>query len=97
MPVKRNTEIKSDKRTGRGARFTTFNNGWTVETYYNRSVVSFCTCVKDEKGHFVLAENGDDLYQYAGGVSWARSNHEDAIKFTLSCIEKGKADGKDCQ
>lgn len=86
MSVERSPYIASDKRTGKAARFTTLTNGWTVETYYNRSVVSFCTCVKDDTGAFKPADKTDDLYEYAGGVSWARRNHEEAIKRVIGII-----------
>ena len=90
MPVK-NPNIAHDKRTGRGARFTTLTNGWTVETYYNRHLRSFCTCVKDSDGNINTADadglnTNADMYEYAGGFKWARLNHEEAIKRVIDII-----------
>ncbi len=75
-------KITSDKRTGKAARMTIFDNGFSVETWYDRQSQAFVTQIKDPNKNVL---DTDDLHMpgdsdYAGTVAWAKLNHEAGIE-----------------
>lgn len=58
--------IIGNKRKGTAARLTTFSNGWTVETWWNRSARSWVIQIKDndgnQRGTFDLDPSGPAQY-----------------------------------
>lgn len=74
-------KIISDTRTGKAARMTKFDNGMSVETWWDRFSQAFITQIKDAEGNVL---DKDDLHMlgnsnYAGTVDWAKLNHADAL------------------
>lgn len=82
-------KIKSDKRTGKAARLTTFENGWTIETWWDAHCRDFCTQVKDsdyyERDPESLMDFGVSTLR-AGTMTWAKMNHEDLVKYFQKCF-----------
>ncbi len=83
--MKRDPRITADKRTGRAARSTTFQNTWTVETWWDRSSLNFITMIYDTERNVRdvhdLSTLGDS--DYAGNAISARSNHASALALVL--------------
>ncbi len=44
-------KITSDKKTGHAARLTRFENGWSIETWYDRHYLTFTMQIKDAEGN----------------------------------------------
>lgn len=70
-------KITSDSKTRTAKRYTTFENGWNVETWWDRAAHSWVTQIKNEKGWLI----DDALFAGSDGGKneWARMNHEEAI------------------
>lgn len=92
--------IAHDTKLRTARRYTTFENGWTVETWWDGSkdVHSWVTQVKDQNGMMRdhdTCEHGGESYVYAGSDGgknvWARQNHDCAIAAVIAYHAKQDA------
>lgn len=78
-------KVLSDKKKGVAARMTRFDNGWTVETWWNRSARSWVIQVMDENRNQLATHNlelGGDT-QYVGTPKGAKLTHAGAIELII--------------
>jgi hypothetical protein len=77
-------------RSGKGNHWAMFSNGWTVETWWNRSARVWTTEIKDAGGYTRNVNDlslGGELAEHALTAKWAEMNHAEAVALV---IEKGE-------
>lgn len=78
--------ITTDVKRGRAARMTTFNNGWTIETRWDKYAHAWITQIRDAEGY---CRDKDTLNAWLSEPSYtphfkiARIAHTNAIEQVL--------------